>query len=190
MDALHAIVDNSAVTFIEQLSDEVKKLEAQLGRHLALIAENDRNDPRMLWSRGRGGFALNAQWNDDFHHALHTVLTGEKNDYYSDFGSLETLCQAMERAYVYAGNYSPFRKRRQGRPPDGLDGSRFLAYLQNHDQIGNRALGERSDRLMSARSLEASCKSSPCLHFAVSADAFPRRRMGCLNAVSLFLQSC
>jgi maltooligosyltrehalose trehalohydrolase len=149
LDALHAIVDNSAVPFIEQLSDEVKKLEAQLGRHLSLIAENDRNDPRMLWSRVRGGFALNAQWNDDFHHALHTVLTGERDGYYSDFGSLEILCTALERAYVYAGNYAPFRKRRQGRPPDGLDGSRFLAYLQNHDQIGNRALGERSGRLMS-----------------------------------------
>jgi len=149
LDALHAIVDNSAQPFVEQLAEEVKKLEAQLGRHLVLIAENDRNDPRFLWARGRGGFALHAHWNDDFHHALHTALTGETAGYYSDFGALGDLCKALQRAYVYDGRYSPFRKRRQGRAPEGLDGSRFLAYLQNHDQIGNRVLGERSSHLMS-----------------------------------------
>jgi len=154
LDALHAIVDNSAEPFIEQLSEEVQKLEAQLGRHLVLIAENDRNDPRFLWSQGRGGFALHAQWNDDFHHALHTVLTGETADYYSDFGTLADLCKALQQAYVYDGRYSPFRKRRQGRAPLGLDGSRFLAYLQNHDQIGNRPLGERSSHLLSAGRLK------------------------------------
>jgi maltooligosyltrehalose trehalohydrolase len=155
LDALHAIVDTSAEPFVGQLAGEVKKLEAQLGRHLVLIAEDDRNDPRFLWSRGRGGFALHAQWNDDFHHALHTVLTGETNAYYSDFGSLADLCKALEKAYVYDGRYSPFRKRRQGRAPVGLDGARFLAYLQNHDQVGNRPLGERSSQLMSLGRLKA-----------------------------------
>jgi maltooligosyltrehalose trehalohydrolase len=92
---------------------------------------------------------LHAHWNDDFHHALHTALTGEKAGYYSDFGGLEDVCKALRKAFVYDGRYSPFRKRRQGRAPEGLDGSRFLAYLQNHDQIGNRALGERSGQLMS-----------------------------------------
>jgi maltooligosyltrehalose trehalohydrolase len=154
LDALHAIVDNSAEPFIEQLAAEVKKLEAQLGRHLILIAEDDRNDPRLLWSRGRGGFALHAHWNDDFHHALHAALTGETTGYYCDFGSLADLCKALQKAYVYDGRYSPFRKRRQGRAPEGLDGSRFLAYLQNHDQIGNRAFGERSSQLMSAGRLK------------------------------------
>jgi len=154
LDALHAIADNSAEPFVEQLTLEVKKLEAQLGRHLVLIAENDRNDPRFLWSRGRGGFALHAHWNDDFHHALHTVLTGETKGYYSDFGTLADLCKALEKAYVYDGCYSPFRKRRQGRVPAGLDGSRFLAYLQNHDQIGNRPFGERSGQLMSVGRLK------------------------------------
>jgi maltooligosyltrehalose trehalohydrolase len=154
LDAVHAMVDNSAEPFIEQLADEVKKLEAELGRHLALIAENDRNDPRLLWSRGRGGFALHAHWNDDFHHALHSVLTGETTGYYADFGTLADLCKALQKAYVYDGRYSPFRKRRQGRAPEGLDGSRFLAYLQNHDQIGNRAQGERSSQLMSAGRLK------------------------------------
>ncbi|MGP8237841.1 MAG: malto-oligosyltrehalose trehalohydrolase [Limisphaerales bacterium] len=155
LDALHAIVDNSAEPFIEQLAAEVKKLEAQLGRHLVLIAESDRNDPRLLWSRGRGGFALHAHWNDDFHHALHAVLTGETTGYYCDFGTLADLGKAMRDAYVYDGRYSTFRKRRHGRAPAGLDGSRFLAYLQNHDQVGNRALGERSSRLLSAGRLKA-----------------------------------
>jgi maltooligosyltrehalose trehalohydrolase len=122
---------------------------------LVLIAESDRNDPRLLWSRGRGGFALHAHWNDDFHHALHAVLTGETTGYYCDFGTLADLCKAMEEAYVYDGRYSTFRKRRHGRPPEGLDGSRFLAYLQNHDQVGNRALGERSNQLLSAGRLKA-----------------------------------
>jgi maltooligosyltrehalose trehalohydrolase len=154
LDALHAIVDRSAEPFIEQLAGEVKELEAQLGRHLVLIAEDDRNDPRLLWSRGRGGFALHAHWNDDFHHALHSLLTGETSGYYVDFGTVDDVCKALQRAYIYDGRYSTFRRRRQGRTPLGLDGSRFLAYLQNHDQIGNRPCGERSSRLMSAGRLK------------------------------------
>jgi len=155
LDALHAIVDISAEPFLEQLAAEVKELETQLGRPLVLIAENDRNDPRLLRPRGLGGFALHAQWNDDFHHALHAVLSGETAGYYSDFGSLADLCKALQRGYVYDGRYSRFRIRRQGRSPAGLDGCRFLAYLQNHDQIGNRAFGERSSQLMSAGRLKA-----------------------------------
>jgi maltooligosyltrehalose trehalohydrolase len=154
LDALHALVDISAEPFLEQLAAEVKELETQLGRPLVLIAEDDRNDPRLLRSRAMGGFELHAHWNDDFHHALHAVLTGETMGYYSDFGSLKDLCKALQRAYVYDGRYSQFRIRRQGRAPAGLDGSRFLAYLQNHDQIGNRAFGERSSQLMSARRLK------------------------------------
>jgi maltooligosyltrehalose trehalohydrolase len=154
LDALHAMVDNSAEPFVEQLAGEVRKLERLLGRSLVLVAEDDRNDPRLLWPRERGGFALHAQWNDDFHHALHAALTGESAGYYGDFGSLADLCKALQKAYVYDGRYSPFRKRRQGRAPEGLDGSRFLAYLQNHDQIGNRALGERSSQLMNASRLK------------------------------------
>jgi maltooligosyltrehalose trehalohydrolase len=166
LDALHAIVDSSAEPFAEQLAAEVKKLEAQLGRHLVLIAESDRNDPRLLWSRGRGGFALDAHWNDDFHHALHSVLTGETRGYYRDFGTLGDLCKALRQAYVYDGRYSSFRKRRHGRAPAGLEGSRFLAYMQNHDQIGNRALGERASQLLSVGRLKAAAAlvlSSPFL---------------------------
>jgi maltooligosyltrehalose trehalohydrolase len=154
LDALHAVIDTSAEPFIEQLAEEVKKLEAQLGRHLVLIAESDSNDPRLLWSRGRGGFALHAHWNDDFHHALHVALTGETGGHYCDFAAPADLCKALRQAYVYDGCYSAFRKRRHGRAPVGLDGSRFLAYLQNHDQVGNRALGERSSHLMSTGRLK------------------------------------
>ena len=96
-----------------------------------------------------GGFNLDAQWSDDFHHALHTVLTGERVGYYEDFGALADLAKALRDAYVYDGRYSQYRQRQHGRPAAGLDGSRFLGYAQNHDQIGNRAQGERLSQLVS-----------------------------------------
>jgi maltooligosyltrehalose trehalohydrolase len=154
LDAVHGIVDTSATHFLEQLKMEVGELSAQLGRNLVLIPESDLNDPRLLWSRERGGFQLDAQWSDDFHHALHTVLTGEKTGYYSDFGKLENLAKALRHAFVYDGNFSAHRRRKHGRSTEGLSGHRFLAYLQNHDQIGNRAMGERSGALMSLGKLK------------------------------------
>jgi maltooligosyltrehalose trehalohydrolase len=126
----------------------VERLESELRRRFVLIPESDLNDPRLLWSRDRGGFQLDAQWSDDFHHALHAVLTGERNGYYSDFGGLSDLAGALQQAFVYAGKYSLHRQRIHGRSTEGLSGHRFLGYLQNHDQIGNRAKGERSGRLM------------------------------------------
>lgn len=148
LDAVHGILDTSAVHILEQLTFEVEKLSAQLGRHLALIPESDLNDPRLLWSRERGGYQLDAQWSDDFHHALHTVLTGERMGYYSDFGTIGALAKALRCAFVYDGTYSEHRRRVHGRPIEGLSGHRFLAYLQNHDQVGNRARGDRSSHLM------------------------------------------
>ena len=154
LDAVHAILDTSAEPFLEQLSVEVKQLESDLGRGLALVAESDRNDPRLLWPRERGGCNLDAQWSDDFHHALHAVLTGDRDGYYADFGTLADLAKALRQAYVYDGRYSAYRRRRHGRAPAGLNGHRFLAYLQNHDQTGNRAQGERSSQLMSVGRLK------------------------------------
>lgn len=148
LDAVHAIFDTSAEPFLEQLGREVKVLEAELGRRLIVIAESDLNDPRLLWPHERGGFALDAQWADDFHHSLHAILTGERNGYYADFGSLADLAKAFRKAFVYDGRYSEFRKRRHGRPADGLPSDRFVVCLQNHDQVGNRAIGERSTHLM------------------------------------------
>jgi maltooligosyltrehalose trehalohydrolase len=149
LDAVHAIFDMSANHFLEQLASEVHTLGGALGRHLSVIAESDLNDPRLIRSLEAGGYGLDAQWSDDFHHALHSVLTGETSGYYADFGTLDDLATTLVQGYRYAGDYSPFRQRRHGRPSPALDGRRLLGYLQNHDQIGNRAVGERSSALMS-----------------------------------------
>jgi maltooligosyltrehalose trehalohydrolase len=154
LDAVHGIVDTSATHFLEQLKMEVEELSTQLDRPLVLIAESDLNDPRLLWPRERGGFHLDAQWSDDFHHALHTVLTGEKTGYYSDFGKLEDVAKTLRHAFAYDGNFSAHRRRKHGRATENLSGHQFLGYLQNHDQIGNRALGERSSHLMSLGKLK------------------------------------
>ncbi|MDQ3963008.1 MAG: malto-oligosyltrehalose trehalohydrolase [Actinomycetota bacterium] len=149
IDAIHAIVDTSAVHLLEELADSVQTLEAQLGRDLWVIAESDLNDPKVVWSKDRGGYGVDAQWSDDFHHSLHALLTGETTGYYADFGSLDDVAKSLRHAYVYDGQHSSFRGRRHGRPIAEAEGYRFLGYLQNHDQIGNRARGERSSALMS-----------------------------------------
>lgn len=154
VDAVHAILDTSAQPFLEQLGEEVRLLQDRLCRPLVVIPESDLNDPRLLWPRERGGFGLDAQWNDDFHHALHAVLTGERTGYYGDFGALADLASALRNAYVYDGRYSAFRRRRHGRSPTGLNGHRFLAYLQNHDQVGNRARGDRMGGLVNVAKLK------------------------------------
>jgi maltooligosyltrehalose trehalohydrolase len=155
IDAIHAIFDQSAVHVLEQLGTEVRALEARLGRSLWLVAESDLNDPKVVLPREAGGFGMDAQWSDDLHHALHALLTGERTGYYEDFGSLGHLAAALERAFVYDGRYSAFRQRAHGRPVQGLSGHRFLAYLQNHDQVGNRARGERTSHLLSPMRLKA-----------------------------------
>ncbi|HEY5911019.1 MAG TPA: malto-oligosyltrehalose trehalohydrolase [Verrucomicrobiae bacterium] len=148
LDAVHAILDTSAKHFLEELREEVAKLESQLGRRLVLIAESDLNDPRLLWPSERGGFGLHAQWSDDFHNALHALLTGERMGYYEDFGRLADLAKALTNAYVYDGQFSKYRQRRHGRPHGGLNGHRFVGYIQNHDQIGNRVMGHRLSQLV------------------------------------------
>jgi maltooligosyltrehalose trehalohydrolase len=154
LDAVDAILDTNAFPFLEQLGVEVRQLAAELGRELALIAESDHNDPRLLWPPERGGFGLDAQWSDDFHHALHTLLTGERAGYYADFGTVADLAKALRNAYVYDGRYSGYRQRRRGRPPVGLGGHRFLAYAQTHDQVGNRPQGERLSQLVNTGRLK------------------------------------
>jgi len=149
LDAIHAYYDRSAIHFLEELSAEVDALSAHLGRYLVLIAESDLNDPRVVTPLEAGGFGIDAQWSDDFHHALHTALTGERRGYYEDFGSLAQLAKALRQAFVFDGIRSPHRARIHGRPIIGLSGHHFLAYAQNHDQIGNRATGERLSHLVS-----------------------------------------
>ncbi|SCF14413.1 maltooligosyl trehalose hydrolase [Micromonospora coriariae] len=144
LDAVHALPDSRAVPILEELAVSVESLSTHLGRPLSLIAESDLNDPRLITPREAGGFGLHAQWNDDAHHALHTLLTGERQGYYGDFGSLEALTDVLTGGFFHAGTWSSFRNRHHGRPVDPrLPGHRFVAYLQNHDQIGNRATGDR-----------------------------------------------
>jgi maltooligosyltrehalose trehalohydrolase len=149
LDGIHAILDTSAVHILEELDDEVHELSTQLGRHLFLIAESDLNNPRVVQSREIGGYGMDAQWNDDFHHALHVALTGERAGYYADFGGLGDVPQILRHAFLYDGRCSKYRGRRHGRPVAGLSGHKFLGYMQNHDQIGNRARGDRITHLVS-----------------------------------------
>jgi maltooligosyltrehalose trehalohydrolase len=154
IDAVHAILDTTAVHFLEQLASEVAELQAQTGRQLTLIAESNLNDPRIIRPQEIGGYGIPAQWSDDFHHSLHAVLTGETTGYYRDFGKFADLAKALKQAFVYDGRYSVFRRRRHGRPPNGLTGHSFFGYLQTHDQIGNRAKGDRSSHLMNTGRLK------------------------------------
>ncbi len=156
IDAIHAIFDASAIHFLEQLGAEVHELEAAVERPLVVIAESDLNLPRIVTPREAGGYGLDAQWNDDFHHALHTILTGEKAGYLADFGSIAHLAKTLTRAFVYDGIYSKSRRRIHGRPVIGLSAHRFVAFLQNHDQVGNRAMGERLGRLVTMDQLKIS----------------------------------
>ena len=143
LDAVHAILDRSALHVLEEMARDLRALEAQEDRPLVLVAESDLNDPVLVTPAEAGGYGLDAQWSDDFHHALHALLTGEDQGYYGDFGSLAHLARALERGYVYEGGYSGFRRRRHGRPFTSRRGDRLLGYVQNHDQVGNRAVGDR-----------------------------------------------
>lgn len=148
LDAVHAIYDRSAYPFLQELADTVQSFSAADGRARYLIAESDLNDSRIVRPPEQGGYGLDAQWSDDFHHSLHTVLTGESSGYYRDFGALEQLARAFTDGYVYSGQYSEFRKRRYGNAAADLPGCRFVVCTQNHDQVGNRMLGERLSQLV------------------------------------------
>ncbi len=151
LDAVHALRDTRAIHLLEELATEVDALSTRLGRPLSLIAESDLNDPRLVTPREGNGYGLHAQWDDDVHHALHAMLTGERSGYYADFGSPACLATVMTGAYFHADTYSSFRGRRHGRPVDRqrTPGHRFVVCLQNHDQIGNRATGDRMATMLS-----------------------------------------
>jgi maltooligosyltrehalose trehalohydrolase len=150
LDAVHALVDLGAVHLLEEMAVEVEALSTHLRRPLSLIAESDQNDPRLVRSRDASGYGLTAQWDDDIHHALHALLTGERQGYYADFGTLATLAKAWTGAFVHDGTYSSFRGHRHGRQIDrgATPAYRFVAFLQDHDQVGNRASGERLSQLL------------------------------------------
>jgi maltooligosyltrehalose trehalohydrolase len=165
LDAVHAILDTSAVHILEELAVRVGALSQAVGRPLALIAESDLNDPRVVRTRDVGGYGIDAQWSDDLHHALHALLTGERSGYYADFGSVGQLAKALRQSYVFDGSYSGHRRRRHGRPPVGVPRSRFLAYTQTHDQVGNRAQGERLSMLVSPARLRIGAALVLCSPF-------------------------
>lgn len=145
LDAVHALVDTTAVHILEEIATETDWLSQQVGHPLSLVAESDRNDPRLITPRDHYGYGITAQWDDDIHHAIHTAVSGERQGYYADFGSLATLADTLRHDFFHAGTYSSFRRRRHGRPLDtkAIPASRLLAYTCTHDQVGNRALGDR-----------------------------------------------
>ena len=145
LDAVHALVDSSEVHLLEELAGEVAALAAHTGKPLFLVAESDLNDPRLITPREGGGFGLDAQWSDDFHHALHVALTGETEGYYADFEPLGALAKVLRRGFFHDGTWSSFRGRDHGVPldVDRVPGWRLVVANQNHDQVGNRARGDR-----------------------------------------------
>ncbi len=143
LDAVHAIKDFGASHFLAQLKDEVEVLNHLADRNHFLIAECDLNDVRFINSSEKGGYNMDAQWCDEFHHALHTLVTEEKSGYYADFSGLDSLIKAFNHGYVYDGIYSPFRKKTFGNKTTGQPGYKFVVFAQNHDQVGNRLGGER-----------------------------------------------
>lgn len=154
LDAIHGILDFSAYPFLAELADAVRALGERENRTIHLIPESDLNDARFVTPRETGGLGLSAQWNDDFHHALHVLLTGEREGYYRDFGAVEDLARAHEDGFVYAGRYSAFRSRRHGNSARDLDARQLVVFSQNHDQVGNRMRGDRLSRLVSFESLK------------------------------------
>ncbi|MEA2433021.1 MAG: maltooligosyltrehalose trehalohydrolase [Actinomycetota bacterium] len=149
LDAIHAILDTSALHILEEIAEFVRPISSQDIRAIWVIAESDLNDPRIVQSRDHGGYGLDAQWSDDFHHSLFSLLTGDRSGYYADFGKVAHLAKAYKHAFVYGRSYSEYRRRFHGRAFEDIPGHRFLGYLQNHDQVGNRATGDRSSGLMS-----------------------------------------
>lgn len=159
LDAIHGISDLSARPFLQELAETVKKFSPLGKRQFYLIAESDLNDTRVIRPRRSGGVGIHAQWCDDFHHSLHTILTGEKAGYYADFGKIGHLVKSLKEGFVYSGEYSEYRKRNHGNSSKEIPASQFIVFSQNHDQIGNRVFGERLTNLVSFESLKLAAGS-------------------------------
>jgi len=164
LDAVHALVDGSAVHLLEEMSTEVSAISAHLGRPLTLIAESDLNDPVLVTPREAGGYGLDAQWSDDFHHAAHVALTGENTGYYADFERLGALAKVCEQGFFHDGTWSSFRDRAHGKPIDTtkMPSWRLVVYTQNHDQVGNRARGDRVTEVLDDHQLACAALLTLC----------------------------
>jgi len=175
LDAIHGIIDRNASPFLACLSGAVDDLARVKGRHIHLIGESDANDFRVTQPRERGGFGLQAQWSDDFHHALHSLQTGERDGYYEDFGRVADLAKAFRSGFVYEGQYSAHRMQRHGSSAASITSERLVVCSQNHDQVGNRMLGERAARLLDFESLKVSAAAvllSPFLPLIFMGEEF------------------
>ena len=147
LDAVQTIKDNSRVHILSEIQENVQRLAHELGRRVCVIAETDENDPRLVRAPAHGGYGLDATWSDDFHHAVHAVLTREDKGYYQDFGRKEQIVRALNEGFVFQGEHFRFWNARRGAPPEGIPLPAHVICLQNHDQVGNRAKGERLDAL-------------------------------------------
>jgi maltooligosyltrehalose trehalohydrolase len=156
LDAIHGIYDFSALHILQELSEAVHRQGAALGRRVHVIAESDLNDVRVINSPESGGYGLDAQWNDDFHHALRALLTGEQSGYYGDFGLFSDLAKGFREGFVLSGGYSSFRRRRHGNSSAHHHPCQLVAFSQNHDQVGNRMRGERPGEHLSTQQLKLS----------------------------------
>lgn len=156
LDAVHAIMDGSAKPFLKELGEKTAEWSGKNKKDVYLIAESDLNDIKVIQPPALGGFGLQAQWSDDFHHAMHALLTKEKGGYYQDFGTLHQLKKAFEESFAYSWDYSPYRNRRHGSSAKEIPAEKFVVFLQNHDQTGNRMLGERLSKLVSTDKLKIS----------------------------------
>ncbi len=165
VDAIHGIFDMSARPFLMELAEAVDEYADRSGRRCLLIAESDLNDSRVIRPRSQGGFGFAAQWSDDFHHAIHTLLTGETSGYYLDFGRIEHLVTAMRDGYAYSGQYSRFRERCHGNSAADLPADQFVVFIQNHDQVGNRSSGDRLSGLVPFESLKLAAGVLLCSPF-------------------------
>jgi maltooligosyltrehalose trehalohydrolase len=154
LDAIHAIVDPAARTFLEELSSAVHAKAKELGRDVYLIPEDNRNDARVVKSPEVGGWGFDSVWNDDFHHSLHVLLTGERDAYYQDFSGVGDLAGAYREGFVYSGQYSKYRRKRYGISSKRIPGKRFVVFSQNHDQVGNRSVGDRPSQSLSFEQLK------------------------------------
>lgn len=143
LDAVHAIVDHTAIPFLQDLARAAHVLGEDEGRPRILIAESDLNDARMIRSEDAGGIGMDAQWSDDFHHAVHVLLTSERSGYYAGYGTLEHIARTLRDGWYYQGDFSDYRGRRYGAPPTGIRPEQLVVSLQNHDQVGNRMHGDR-----------------------------------------------
>jgi maltooligosyltrehalose trehalohydrolase len=154
LDAIHGIFDFSARHLLEELATAVHREAKKLGRKIYVIAESDLNDVRLINPLKKGGYGLDALWNDDFHHTVHTLLIEEKYGYYMDFGGTGQFAKSFRERFVYSGEYSRYRRRRHGNSAKGRKAEQFVVFAQNHDQVGNRMFGERLAALVSFESLK------------------------------------